>query len=47
VGALVSIVSILSMSCPFPRVDAVVPVRAQLLRDVDRYLAAEAERGAL
>lgn len=29
------------------RLDAVVPVRAKLLGDVDRYLASEAERGAL
>lgn len=29
------------------RLDAVVPVRANLLGEIDRYLAAEAERGAL
>lgn len=29
------------------RLNAVVPVRAEIMGDVDRYLAAEAERGAL
>lgn len=29
------------------RLDAVVPVQAKLLGEIDRYLAAEAERGAL